>query len=348
MVDVSERPGGFSAHVDATSSSPQGQPSLEGNGPQCLAVMYHYVHDVQTIRSTGIRGLNRAEFRAQLDQLCRTMEPIDWPTLYAWFDGRASIPGRCFLLTFDDGLADHAECVLPILQECGLRGVFFVPGSVLATHRLLSAHMIHMLLSTLGEEPFFAKLVDRLDRTEFNAAWRASIDSATAEAMYHYEPPTMARLKYLLTVALPIDARQQVLDELFERHVGSSKRWSREWYLTWDNLVEMQSLGHTIGGHGYTHESLARLTQAERRDDLRRSAAILRDGLGPDHRPLSYPYGRFDDATTDACRAAGFAHAFTTEKRWIDSGCDRLRLPRFDTIDVEKILPKEAVCQQSR
>ena len=117
---------------------------------RCLVVMYHYVHDTEPMTAEGVKGLTSREFRLQLDRLCSAAEPIDWPALFAWSRGHGTLPQRCFLLTFDDGLADHARVVLPILQERGLRGTFFVPGAVLDSERLLPAHAIHLLLSTLG------------------------------------------------------------------------------------------------------------------------------------------------------------------------------------------------------
>lgn len=323
--------------------------SGESGGPRCLAVMYHYVHDRETLPRPGlptippeIPGLTSREFRVQIDQLCSVMEPIDWPTFYAWMCGRGSIPDHCFILTFDDGLADHAETVLSILEERRLRGVFFVPGAILTSHRLLPTHELHLLLALLGEHTLEEELLSRLAQHEENRTdWMASIDPAAAQEMYHYEPPRRARLKYLLTMTLPPDLRREIVDALFEHHVGASARWARHWYLSWDDLAKMESLGHTIGGHGYGHEPYSLMTPTQRREDVRRMAAVLRGGLGPDIRPFSYPYGQCDEDSRAACQEAGFAHAFTTERRWVTRGSDVFRLPRVDTIDVGAVLEKE-------
>lgn len=319
--------------------------------PRCLVVMYHYVHDDNPLprprptgQTEGIRALSCATFQAQVDQLCRVLEPIDWPTLYAWFQGRGSIPRRCFLLTFDDGLADHAHQVLPILQKDGLRGVFFVPGSVLATHYLLPAHAVHLLLSTLGDETLERELLRYLARQETGIDWMTSMDTVSAEAMYHYESPERARLKYLLTVMLPPALRNAAVDALFEKHVGSSARWAKHWYLGWDEMIQMQSQGHTLGGHGQSHEPYTRFTPAGRRDDLRQVASLLRHGLGPDIRPFSYPYGLFDKDTCTACRESGFAHAFTTQRGWVTKESQVMQLPRVDTMDVDQVLNEEFAC----
>ncbi|MFQ5590589.1 MAG: hypothetical protein ACE5HE_05455, partial [Phycisphaerae bacterium] len=97
-------------------------PGDDGEGPQCLVVMYHYVHDPESSKCANVAGLTVSAFAAQLDELTRTLSPTDWPSLYACLQGRGSLPRRSFLLTFDDGLADHADVVLPMLEERGLHG----------------------------------------------------------------------------------------------------------------------------------------------------------------------------------------------------------------------------------
>ncbi len=313
-------------------------------GPRCLVVMYHYVHDRGSPTTLELPGLTSREFGAQLDRLLREMEPIDWPTLYAFLHGRSSLPPRCFLLTFDDGLSDHAETVMPMLQARGLRGVFFVTGATLTSHRMLPAHAVHLLLARLDVACFERELMDHVSRHVGREAALASFDAGAADTLYHYETPERARLKYWLTMGLPIHVRNAALEALFERHIGSSVRWARRWYLGWDDLTEMQARGHTVGGHGYAHEPYARLDRDERQADLRRVAAVLGEGLGADVRPFSYPYGSCDFAAAAACRKAGFCQAFTTRKDWIARGCDPMRLARVDTIEVDAALREDRSC----
>ncbi len=320
----------------------------DSNAPHCLVVMYHYVHDEELLPRTptdrpltGMVALETAQFIEQVACLSRDMEPIDWPTLYAWIQGRGSIPHRSFLLTFDDGLADHARAVRPVLDAAGIRGTFFVPGAVLASHRLLPAHAVHLLLSVLDDATFERELFGFLAEWSPEGEWEEAVDPVAAERMYHYETPERARLKYLLTIVLPIKLRNAAVQRLFENHVGSAARWARRWYLGWDDLVDMQARGHTIGGHGFSHEPYLRLSSAARRDDMRRSFAMLQTGLGSCIRPFSYPFGSHDADVASVCRNAGFVHGFTTRQGWVSGAPDTHSLPRVDTIDVDAVLDKE-------
>lgn len=334
--DVGVLQGGSSVPID---------PQAGLTDPDCLAVMYHYVRGAD---STGriefrtaqcaVAGITDVEFSAQLDRLCETREPIDWPTLYAWSRGTGSIPKRSFLLTFDDGLADHARVVAPILEKRGMRGTFFVAGSVLETHRMLPAQALHVLLTRVEESEIEAEI------RKLVGDGLADVPEDEARRMYHYESPVRARLKYLLTVMMPIEQRSAALADLFERYVGSSARWARQWYVGWDDLTRMQAAGHTIGAHGFSHEPLTRLSPEHCRDDLRKVQRLLADGLGPDIRPISYPYGAFNEDTMDACREVGLAHAFTTRRDVVRSSDDVFMLPRVDTIHVDAMLEEGSSC----
>ncbi len=311
-------------------------------GPQCLVVMYHYVRPQHSAtiherskRDRGIHALSVDAFANQVDELCKVMEPIDWPALFGWMNGRQAIPDRSFLLTFDDGLADHGEYVVPLLDRRGIHGLFFVPGVVLQSHHLISAHAIHLLLDRMDDATLERKIIEAIaQRDKSDTDWPSKLDGAAATAMYHYEPPTRARLKYLLNAVLPVDLRRVAVDTVFETEVGSPSRWAKRWYLGWDDLSSMQSTGHTIGAHGFTHEPYTGMTSAQRQSDLRRVHAILDAGLGPDRRPISYPFGCHDDDTIIAAQEAGFVQAFTTQRHLVTQQCDPMSLPRVDTIDV--------------
>ncbi len=89
--------------------------SIGSAAQRVVIVMYHYVRDRATTPEAAIRGLDTAGFRRQLDLLCARAEPITWPQFHAWHQGIGTIPETGFLLTFDDGLSDHAEVVAPLL-----------------------------------------------------------------------------------------------------------------------------------------------------------------------------------------------------------------------------------------
>lgn len=299
--------------------------------------MYHYVRPRDPLLSDGVIGPTPEGFARQIEGLCRVMEPIDWPTLFAWTEGRAGIPRRCFLLTFDDGLKDHAQYVAPLLAKHRIRGAFFVPGQAIGEYRLICGHAVHLLLSRLDAEGLFEETARALAAAD-KPSWVGRIDERAAIELYPYETRARARLKYLLHMVLPPALRRETIALLFEAHVGSSRRWAKEWYMGWEDLADLHHAGHTIGGHGYAHDPLSRLSPEAQRGDLGRSLGLLNEGLGRDLRPVAYPFGRYDARTMIAAHEAGFVHGFTTERALVDASADAFALPRVDTIDVGEAL----------
>ncbi len=314
---------------------------------QCLVVMYHYVRDRHNGPESAIRGLDVATFEQQLDILCDTLKPIDWSTLVAWQTGRVSIDAPTFLLTFDDGLSDHAEVVAPVLEERGLRGVFFVSTAMLVDRVMATAHQIHLLLCHMDAEDLSTQVRQRAIDAGVNQEELLAADDDAHRRAYAYESADRAALKRLLTYGLPIELRNDIVASLFAENVGDSADYAARWYMNWEAIATMRRDGHTIGGHGHVHEPLLRLSPEDQQRDMARCVAVLRDGLGPGVRPFSYPFGSVDWDLARRCGACGFVNGFTTVRGWVGQRDHAHQLSRVDTIHVDSFLEKELACLRS-
>lgn len=301
--------------------------------------MYHYVHDrfagsgLIARHGVGVRSLSVVEFENQLDRLCASLEPIGWPQFIAGQRGEINLPPRSFLLTFDDGLREHVEIVQPILERRRLKGVFFVPGCVLAGTEMLTAHAVHLLLEVLGEDAVADEIHSVLSNRKSDLQL-ATAEIEKAELMYHYESARLAHLKFLINMKLPLATRASVVRRLFEKHIGPQAEWAPRWYLTADQVRQMHSRGHTVGGHSFAHEPYGRLDNTALERDVSRCALTLRELLRPGERPFAYPFGSTHPAAEPLLKAAGFVRAFGTTSAWATPKSPAMNLPRLDTIHV--------------
>ncbi|HET6845501.1 MAG TPA: polysaccharide deacetylase family protein [Anaerolineales bacterium] len=81
-------------------------------------------------------------------------------------------------------------------------------------------------------------------------------------------------------------------------------------YMTWDELLALQSSGHEIGGHSLQHTRLDGLPAAE----LKRQVCDDRDALkSHGFQPISfaYPFGAYDPAATKMVQDCGYLSART-------------------------------------
>lgn len=100
--------------------------------PQIVILRYHSVrHDPPLLDAYIPLDISHASdvFRMQMAYVARNCTPISLNDVPAYLQGRLPLPNRAVIITFDDGFRDNYEVAAPILEECGLRGVFYVPTS---------------------------------------------------------------------------------------------------------------------------------------------------------------------------------------------------------------------------
>nr|MBI3611654.1 polysaccharide deacetylase family protein [Nitrospirota bacterium] len=302
----------------------------------CSVVMYHYVRDVQKTAYPGIKALSVEHFEQQLDWLTSHYRIIDYPTFHAAVVGDLVLDHPTAILTFDDGLTDHYETVLPRLRQRGLTGVFYVPTGCFDERRMLNVHKIHYLLSFLGAE---------LLRDEVTAAFERRPgqvrDVTKATNGYRFEDSPDAAVKRLLNYEVRYEVADAVLSELFAKHLGDERESAAELYCSKAMLKEMADAGMTLGGHTRNHRVLSRLSPDEQRREVAGVPAMIGDLCGQRLVPFCFPYGLAGTYGTETLRAIeeeGYASAVTIVAEPVRFGqAQRFELPRLDTRDIEDV-----------
>lgn len=298
-------------------------------------VMYHYVRDPEGTQLPGLKALPTQAFRDQLDRLTETHDIIRLEQALET-DPEGDRPRA--LLTFDDGLREHAEFVTEELARRGLSGVFLLPTACCADGEVLLIHKHHALMAHLGvpryQYAFVAELVAHGAPGELTDAQRIA-----AEATYRWDDAPTREFKYLATYVTEPTLRREVTDTLFAETFGDETAFAREFYLSMEDARAMQSKGMIIGGHTHRHPVLSSLEHAAQRQELASCMHELKTGLAPQPLwPFAYPFGKrstFTDDTMRLLQEVGFHCAFTTEVGSVPRDADPFQLPRVDTKDVE-------------
>ncbi len=127
---------------------------------RAVAIVYHYVRP--PVNSLPyFKFLHIDDFRKQLIWLKNN---FSFPSVDQFLDtchSRKRWTG--VLLTFDDGLSEHHDYVLPILKELGLWGIFYVATGPMNTRIMLDVHRVHLLLGRLGGANALKLLGDIMD-----------------------------------------------------------------------------------------------------------------------------------------------------------------------------------------
>lgn len=93
--------------------------------------MYHYTRDLKHSRYPEIKGLDVPLFRQQLAYMKEHFRFVTMEQVICAAEGTAELPENALLLTFDDGYADNYTFAMPLLEEFGAQGAFFIPGKTL-------------------------------------------------------------------------------------------------------------------------------------------------------------------------------------------------------------------------
>jgi peptidoglycan/xylan/chitin deacetylase (PgdA/CDA1 family) len=83
-------------------------------------------------------------------------------------------------------------------------------------------------------------------------------------------------------------------------------------FITVQQMLEMQALGHEIGSHTRSHSMLTQLTESQMRDEIIGSLNDLRV-MGADVTTFSYPFGDYNQLTDSIVHEAGYLGARTSD-----------------------------------
>ncbi|MGE3820796.1 MAG: polysaccharide deacetylase family protein [Isosphaeraceae bacterium] len=271
--------------------------------PGLLVLTYHRIGDPSaTDFYAPVVSATPEGLREQLRRLRRTRRVLTLEEATEIIASGSPIHRSVALVTFDDGTRDNAEVAAPILREEGVPATFFLPTGLIDEPRLPWYDHVASVLNQSKVR------ILRLDRPEPMVVDLAQVSKAQA----------IARVVWAC-LAVDIDTNDEagVLAHLEERAEATldATATGRELFMSWDDARALIRAGHSVGSHAHSHRKLSALPEADQRDELTRSKAILETRLGREARTLAYPYGwpgAYDETTQRLAREAGYRVAFAS------------------------------------
>ena len=299
--------------------------------------MYHYVRDLKHSRYLEIKGLDVSLFRQQIEFMKEHFSIVTMEQVIDAVERKINLPENALLLTFDDGYLDNYTFILPILEEFGVQGSFFISGKTFATHQLLDVNKVHYILASADTYELVEDVKKEMDH------YRGSeFDYAPTEELFHqYAVPNRFDIKEtifvkrMLQTALPERVRNMISSKLFEKYVGVSEEClAYELYMNEDQLRAMKRHGMFTGVHGYDHYWLGNLPVDQMQKDISKGIEVLDEFIDRKHWVMNYPYGSYNAEVLDYIKEQGACLGFTTDVRIADLEHDSpLELPRLDCND---------------
>jgi hypothetical protein len=279
--------------------------------------MYHDIRDDKDYpKRYNLKSfLNIYQFKNHLEYINKNYQVIKTSEIPEYIDDEN---GNYAILTFDDGLKDHYD-IVDILLSNKNEGTFLIPTLPVTVGKMILSHKIQFIMAVEDEKKISQMILEKVGNSEdvykqYSKSrvkdnwWSADMIFITNFLRYHQKGT-------------------EITNELFSKIVTNDEvGFSREFYLSENNIKEMVSSGMEIGGHGYTSNIL---TEENQEKEIKGSINFVSKFYNGDIM-FSYPNGIYNDNTVKILRDNNCKYSFTTESTTIKVSHDNLRLPRFD------------------
>jgi len=293
------------------------------------AVMYHYIRQFDK-EYPEFKYLEVDKFIEQLDYFEKKWGFLSKEDFLESVETGRPKPG--VILTFDDGLKEHHDVVLPILSERNLHGFFYIPTGHYQNPKkeLLDVHRIHFLISKYDPDMLIAEVSEGIQSTMLDHDRVAEFE----KDLYTNQSTDQASLKFkkLMNYYLKYEHKTAILGFLAKKYLTESEMYDKL-YITIDGLKQLESEGNIVGAHTENHKVLSSLSADEQEEEISNSFSFLSRFLDMKVKSFCYPYGTrgtFNSDTTRILNKCGVHHSFMFTNSVCDDKIEKHQIERID------------------
>ncbi len=250
-----------------------------------------------------------------------------WPT-------RHSSDKPMLAFTFDDGYADNFRYAVPILNEFGASGTFFIISSLNDTNTTAWYDRLARAVQTLSHDAL--DLPSKLNNASEADRWLAQhlqsqSHSATASIVSAAKKlGTQQRLAVVKRAAGLAGLQKGTNGESGHDKSNDDKsgHGDPDKMMSLSEIKKLIEQDHEVGAHTRTHPILTQLEDDELALELEGSRNDLSNAIGSEVTSLAYPNGDFNGRVIEATRHAGYLNAVTTMPGLNHRSADTLTLRR--------------------
>jgi peptidoglycan/xylan/chitin deacetylase (PgdA/CDA1 family) len=301
----------------------------------CKTVVYHYVREIKNSQYK-IKGMEVEDFEKQIKLFKKKYVFIGIRDIVEAINDNKKIPENSILLTFDDGLKDHFQNVFPLLKENNIEGLFFPSGKPIIEKMVLDVHKIQFILASIDSvEKIILEIKKQLDYFKneygiysFNEYYRKYAIKD------RFDSKEIMFIKKLLQKGLPRQLRSKIVNILFKKFVtNNEEKFSKNLYLSIDEIRQMKQSGMNFGSHSYSHYWMATLNEKELNQEFVTNEKFEKN-ISREFLSMCYPYGSYNELVMSKLKQNNFQFGLTTEVGdSVLNNENRFRLKRYDCND---------------
>ena len=278
-------------------------------------------------------NLHIEDFKSQLDYFESEYGFVSKDDFLTSFETQQVPKG--VVLTFDDGLSCHYDYVFPELKKRNLWGIFYIPTFPYVENKILDVHRTHLLLGKYDAEEIYSYLIKNIDESLLDHSKIAEFKQFTYTSQKNDQYTLL--VKRTINYFIDYQYKNKIMDDLMNQFFPNESEICKSFYLTPDQIKEMNDQDMIIGSHTINHPVMSRLSEEDQNHEIAASFDLLERIATPlPHKTFCYPYGgfhSFNDTSEKLLEKNGCKYSFNVEHRDIELN-DLLNrpqaLPRYD------------------
>jgi peptidoglycan/xylan/chitin deacetylase (PgdA/CDA1 family) len=295
--------------------------------------MYHYVREIDGSKYPLLKGLEFNNFKKQIDFFSKNFNILDYFDFTTIIKNKKIPEKPSVLLTFDDGYIDHYQYVFPYLLKKKINGCFYPPILPLLNKMVLDVNKIHFILEKAKNKNFLIQdinfILKKLGQKQIQEYDYSKF------SLKGLDDKKTLMIKRLLQVILPKKYREEVCDYLFEKYLNISlTNFSKELYMSKNQINEMSKNGMVFGSHTMSHEWLESLSRHQQNYEIKTSVNFLRNNVSNKYNySLCYPYGSYNMTTINILKKYNIEFGLTSHYGYLNKKNihNIYSFPRIDT-----------------
>ena len=236
---------------------------------------YHTVSDVQLPHIKHVYPVkSKTSFISDLEFLLKHFVPIDPKDLNQILNDRND-GKKYMLLTFDDGLKEVYDIILPILKSYSIPAIFFLNTAFIDNKKMFFRYKVSLLIDHIENYG----IADQQRKSILNILKRNDIKT---DNLKH----GLSAIKYLDSEIVDIIA--ELLEYDFKTFLENERP-----YLTTDQVNEILRQGYHIGSHSVDHPNYSEIEFNDQVAQTSESLRFLKSKFNTIEQYFSFPFTDF-------------------------------------------------------
>ena len=219
----------------------------------------------------------------------------------------------CF--TFDDGLKSQYDIALPVLEEHKIKSFFFVNTSIY-TNEYNYTELFRLFRNNYFKDinEFYRKFFSLVDKN-LDLFFESEINNIrNAKLKFPYYSINDLKFRAVRDKMLSNSEYQTIHFQMFKTKKFEYKKYQSMLYLSKQNLIQLNKLGHLVGLHSHSHShKIETLLLKDQMKDYKKNLLILSKILNKKNNQINYmshPNGSYTPGTLKILKKLGIKFGF--------------------------------------